>query len=55
MDPLLGGQKYAPELAFFAETTFQSYLLKIKKKLPKYISKKHYERKHGKTSYYGQK
>jgi L-ribulose-5-phosphate 4-epimerase len=42
-------------LEFVAQTTFQSYLLKIKKKLPKYISNKHYERKHGKNSYYGQK
>ncbi len=42
-------------LEFVAQTTFQSYLLKIKKKLPGYISKKHYERKHGKRSYYGQK
>ena len=28
---------------------------KIKKKLPKYISRKHYQRKHGKKAYYGQK
>jgi L-ribulose-5-phosphate 4-epimerase len=42
-------------LEFVAQTTFQSYLLKIKKKLPKHISKKHYVRKNGKKSYYGQK
>lgn len=42
-------------LEFVAQTTFQSYLLKIKKKLPKYISNKHFARKHGKKSYYGQK
>ena len=42
-------------LEFVAQTTFQSFLLKIKKKLPKYISKKHYQRKHGKKAYYGQK
>ena len=27
---------------------------RIKKKLPKYISNKHYLRKHGKNAYYGQ-
>ena len=42
-------------LEFVAQTTFQSTLLKIKKKLPKYISKKHFDRKHGKYAYYGQK
>ena len=41
-------------LEFVAQTTFQSILLKIKKKLPKYISRKHYKRKHGKKAYYGQ-
>ena len=41
-------------LEFVAQTTFQSILLKIKKKLPKYISRKHYQRKHGKKAYYGQ-
>ena len=41
-------------LEFVAQTTFQSFLLKVKKKLPKYISKKHYKRKHGKKAYYGQ-
>lgn len=42
-------------LEFVAQTTFQSHILKIKKKLPKYISNKHYQRKHGKKAYYGQK
>ena len=42
-------------LEFVAKTTFQSFLLKIKKKLPTYISRKHYLRKHGKKAYYGQK
>tara|TARA_A100001015_G_C15013002_1_gene724100 strand:- start:61 stop:759 length:699 start_codon:yes stop_codon:yes gene_type:complete len=42
-------------LEFVAQTTFQSYLLKIKRKLPKHISYKHYVRKNGKKSYYGQK
>ena len=41
-------------LEFVAQTTYQSYMLKVKKKLPKYISRKHYTRKHGKKSYYGQ-
>ena len=42
-------------LEFVAQITFQTFLLKIKKKLPKYISRKHYQRKHGKKAYYGQK
>ena len=42
-------------LEFIAQTTFQSFLLKVKKRLPKYISRKHYLRKHGKKAYYGQK
>ena len=42
-------------LEFVAQTTFQSYLLKIKKKLPKHISTKHFKRKNGKKAYYGQK
>ena len=46
--------KNAEILEFIAKTTFNSYLIKIKKKLPKYISKKHFKRKHGKNSYYGQ-
>ena len=41
-------------LEFIAKTTFNSFLIKIKKKLPKYISKKHFKRKHGNNSYYGQ-
>ena len=41
-------------LEFIAKTTFNSLLIKIKRKLPRYISKKHFERKHGKSSYYGQ-
>tara|TARA_B110000971_G_C19855907_1_gene429357 strand:+ start:150 stop:848 length:699 start_codon:yes stop_codon:yes gene_type:complete len=42
-------------LEFVAKTTYLSELLKIKKKIPKYISQKHYQRKHGKKAYYGQK
>jgi L-ribulose-5-phosphate 4-epimerase len=41
-------------LEFVAKTTLYSNLLKIKKKLPKYISRKHFERKNGKYAYYGQ-
>ena len=41
-------------LEFVAKTTFLSMQLKIKEKLPKYISNKHYQRKHGKKAYYGQ-
>jgi len=41
-------------LEFIAKTTFFSFLIKIKTKLPKYISNKHYQRKHGKKAYYGQ-
>ena len=42
-------------LEFVAQTTFQSHLLKINKVIPKYITNKHYQRKHGKKAYYGQK
>ena len=41
-------------LEFVAKTTYLSMQLKIKNKLPKYISNKHYQRKHGKKAYYGQ-
>ena len=41
-------------LEFVAKTTYLSMQLKIKEKLPKYISNKHYQRKHGKKAYYGQ-
>lgn len=41
-------------LEFVAKTTFLSHQLKIRNKLPKYISNKHYNRKHGKKAYYGQ-
>ncbi len=42
-------------LEFVAKTACLSTLIKINKKLPKYISNKHYQRKHGKKAYYGQK
>ena len=41
-------------LEFIAKTTYISFQLKIKKRLPKYISNKHFVRKHGKDAYYGQ-
>ena len=41
-------------LEFVAKTTYLSMQLKIREKLPKYISNKHYQRKHGKKAYYGQ-
>ena len=41
-------------LEFVAKTTYLSMQLKIKNKIPKYISNKHYQRKHGKKAYYGQ-
>ena len=41
-------------LEFIAKTTYLSTIIKINKKLPKYISKIHYQRKHGKKAYYGQ-
>ena len=52
---LEGSVVNAEILEFVAKTTFQSYLLQVKKKLPRYISRKHYTRKHGKKAYYGQK
>ncbi len=42
-------------MEFIAKTSFISTIIKVKNKLPKYISQKHYNRKHGKKSYYGQK
>ncbi len=42
-------------LEFVAKTAYLSTQIKIKKRLPKYISNKHYQRKHGKKAYYGQK
>ncbi len=42
-------------LEFVAKTACLSTIIKINKKIPKYISNKHYQRKHGKKAYYGQK
>jgi len=41
-------------LEFIAKTAYISNQIKIKSILPKYISKKHFDRKHGKKAYYGQ-
>ena len=42
-------------MEFIAELAYFTEQIKVKKKLPQYISKKHFERKLGKKSYYGQK
>ena len=42
-------------MEFIAELAYFTEQIKVKKKLPQYISKKHFERKFGKKSYYGQK
>ena len=49
-----GSIKNAEALEFIAKLAFISEQLKVKKKLPTYISNKHYKRKHGKKAYYGQ-
>ena len=41
--------EFVAELAYFTEQ------IKVRNKIPKYICKKHFERKFGKKSYYGQK
>jgi L-ribulose-5-phosphate 4-epimerase len=41
-------------LEYVAKTAYVSNQINVKSTLPKYISKKHFERKHGKKSYYGQ-
>ena len=53
-DKIDGSIKNAEALEFIAKLAFISNQLKIKKKLPRYISNKHYYRKHGKKAYYGQ-
>lgn len=47
--------KYSEMLEYVAELAYYSQRIKFNKKLPDYISKKHYERKFGKKKYYGQK
>ncbi len=51
----LDAVKMSELMEFIAELAYFTEQIKIKKKLPNYISKKHYERKFGKKSYYGQK
>lgn len=46
---------YSEMMEFIAEVAFYSEQIKVKKKLPFYISRKHFERKFGKNRYYGQK
>ena len=41
-------------LEFIAKAAYLSLKIKINKRLPEYISNKHYQRKHGKKAYYGQ-
>ena len=40
---------------YIAEIAYLSLKIGIRKKIPNYISKKHFDRKHGKNAYYGQK
>lgn len=42
-------------IEFIAETAYYSKLVKINKAIPKYLVKKHFDRKNGVTAYYGQK
>ena len=46
---------YSEMMEFIAEIAYFSEQIKVKNKLPFYISKKHFERKFGKNRYYGQK
>ena len=46
---------YSEMLEFISETAYYSEQIKIKNRLPKHISKKHFERKFGKNRYYGQR
>ena len=46
---------YSEMMEFIAELAYYSEQIKVKKKLPSYISKKHFERKFGNKRYYGQK
>ena len=47
--------KISELMEFIAELAYFTEQIKVQKKLPKNISKKHFERKFGKKSYYGQK
>jgi|TARA_E500000178_G_scaffold355842_1_gene430093 L-ribulose-5-phosphate 4-epimerase len=46
---------FSEMLEFVAELAYYSQRIKFNKRLPDYISKKHFERKFGKKRYYGQK
>tara|TARA_B100000963_G_scaffold361948_1_gene401149 strand:+ start:3708 stop:4424 length:717 start_codon:yes stop_codon:yes gene_type:complete len=41
-------------LEYVSKLAYKSIEIGIKKMIPKYISNKHYQRKHGKNAYYGQ-
>ena len=45
---------HAELLEYISELAYHSINIQIKKKIPKYIIEKHFFRKHGKNSYYGQ-
>ncbi len=47
--------KLSEMLEFVAELAYYSQRIKFSKKLPDYISKKHFERKFGRKRYYGQR
>jgi L-ribulose-5-phosphate 4-epimerase len=47
--------KMSELMEFIAELAYFTEQIKVKNKIPQYICKKHYERKFGKKSYYGQK
>ena len=47
--------KISELMEFIAELAYYTEKIKVKKKIPKYICKKHFQRKFGKRSYYGQK
>ena len=54
-DEFKSAVNYSEMMEFIAELAYYSEQIKVKKKLPFYISKKHFERKFGKKRYYGQK
>ena len=47
--------KMSELMEFIAELAYFTEQIKVKKRIPKYICEKHFERKFGKKSYYGQK
>ena len=50
-----GAVNYSEMMEYIAEMAYFSEQIKVKNRLPLYISKKHFERKFGKNRYYGQK